>query len=218
MRFHEFKQVTEGVNDPHIFKAVFMAGAPGAGKTTIANKLFGGTGLKPLNVDDFYNLIRTKGTANSDPSKDYSTAWEKYKKREENYLDGRLGLIIDGTAKNANIQQQLKQDLEDLGYEVAMIFVNTPLEKSIERASQRARKPGKDFGRLTSPEFVKDVWNRVQSNIAALQNIFGERFYVVTNDENLDLSYVEKSLRNWLNRPPRTQKAREWIKANKKGA
>lgn len=218
MRFHEFKQVTEGVNDPHIFKAVFMAGAPGAGKTTIANKLFGGTGLKLLNVDDFYNLIRTKGTSNSDPSKDYSTAWEKYKKREENYLDGRLGLIIDGTAKNANIQQKLKQDLEDLGYEVAMVFVNTPLEKSIERASQRARKPGKDFGRFTSPEFVKDVWNRVQSNIATLQNIFGERFYVVTNDENLDLSYVEKSLRNWLSKPPKNQKAREWIKANKKGA
>jgi adenylylsulfate kinase-like enzyme len=32
--------VEEGVYDPHIFKAVFMAGSPGAGKSTIANKLF----------------------------------------------------------------------------------------------------------------------------------------------------------------------------------
>ena len=37
--------VDEGVHDPHIFKAVFMAGSPGAGKSTIANKLFAGTGL-----------------------------------------------------------------------------------------------------------------------------------------------------------------------------
>lgn len=34
MRVEEvIKSVEEGVNDPHIFKAVFMAGGPGSGKS-----------------------------------------------------------------------------------------------------------------------------------------------------------------------------------------
>ena len=35
MRFSEIveQEIEEGVNDPHIFKAVFMAGGPGSGKS-----------------------------------------------------------------------------------------------------------------------------------------------------------------------------------------
>ena len=40
-------KMSEGVNDPHIFKAVFMAGGPGSGKSFVAQKLLGGTGLRP---------------------------------------------------------------------------------------------------------------------------------------------------------------------------
>src|SRR6056300_1512344 len=39
-------QVDEGVNDPHIFKAVFMAGGPGSGKSFVAQNILGGTGLR----------------------------------------------------------------------------------------------------------------------------------------------------------------------------
>ena len=39
MRVEEvIKSVEEGVNDPHIFKAVFMAGGPGSGKSFVAKK------------------------------------------------------------------------------------------------------------------------------------------------------------------------------------
>ncbi len=90
MRFNEFSQpLDEGVHDPNIFKAVFMAGAPGSGKTTVSDKLFAGTGLKTLNVDDFYNYLRQARKTTGDPEKDYSTAWEKYREREQNCLDGR---------------------------------------------------------------------------------------------------------------------------------
>ena len=40
MRVNEIiKQMDEGVNDPHIFKAVFLAGGPGSGKSFVANKM-----------------------------------------------------------------------------------------------------------------------------------------------------------------------------------
>ena len=39
LRFSQYFE--EGVNDPAIFKAVFLAGGPGSGKTYAAEGLFG---------------------------------------------------------------------------------------------------------------------------------------------------------------------------------
>ena len=41
-----FKELQEGVYDPHIFKAIFLAGGPGSGKSYIAKKTTGGLGLR----------------------------------------------------------------------------------------------------------------------------------------------------------------------------
>jgi len=214
MRFNEFSQpLDEGVHDPNIFKAVFMAGSPGSGKTTVANKLFAGTGLKSLNVDDFYNYLRQSQKTTGNPEQDYSTAWEKYRLREQNYLDGRLGLIIDGTGKNPAIMNDVKSKLEELGYETAMVFVNTTLDTSIERATRRSQTPGKDFGREIDPRFVKDTWLRVQKGLGQLQSIFGNRFFIIDNNRGEpDVSYVQKTMDKWLKAPPQSHIAKEWIK------
>jgi adenylate kinase family enzyme len=214
MRFNEFSQpIEEGVHDPHIFKAIFMAGSPGSGKSTVANKLFTGTGLKFLNVDDFYNLLRTKETATGDPETDYIPAKEKFKKRKANFLDGRLGIIIDGTGKNPQKQADMKAELEGLGYEVAMVFVNTSLETSLERAERRAKQDGKDFGREIDPRFVKDTWLRVQRGLGQLQSMFGNRFFIIDNNRGEpNLQYVQKAIDRWLNAPPQSHIAKEWIK------
>lgn len=204
--------VTEGVHDPHIFKAVFMAGSPGSGKTTVAKKLFDGTGMKFLNVDDFYNYLRQIEKTVGDPEVDYETAWEKYRKREKNYLDGRLGLIIDGTGKNPNIMKDLKDRLEEMGYETAMVFVNTTLETSIDRAKKRAETPGKDFGRKIDLGFIELTWNRVQQALGKLQEIFQGRFYIIDNDRpDINVEYVERKMRKWLATPPKSHIAKQWI-------
>lgn len=214
MRFTEFSQpLDEGVHDPNIFKAVFMAGSPGSGKTTIANQLFGGTGLKSLNVDDFYNFMRQTQKTTGTPEVDYVTAWQKYNKRETHYLDGRLGLIIDGTGKNPTVMNDIKTKLEGLGYETAMVFVNTSLETSIERAERRASQPGKDFGREINTSFIKDTWLRVQKGLGQLQGMFGNRFFIIDNNRGKpDTQYVQKSISKWLTSPPQSHIAKEWIK------
>jgi hypothetical protein len=43
--------ITEGVYDAGIFKAFFLAGGPGSGKTFVTRGAFGGTGLKLVNSD-----------------------------------------------------------------------------------------------------------------------------------------------------------------------
>ena len=43
--------LAEGVYDPGIFKAFFLAGGPGSGKTFVTQSAFAGTGLKIVNSD-----------------------------------------------------------------------------------------------------------------------------------------------------------------------
>jgi predicted kinase len=209
--FELFQTMPEGVNDPHIFKAVFMAGAPGAGKSTIANKLFGGTGLKSLNVDTFWQLHATvHNTAGR--RGDYEKFWELYKKQEKNYLDGRLGLLIDGTARNPEKMADVKAKLESMGYDCAMVFVNTSLETSLARTVQRAGTPGKDQGRVVDDQFVTQTWQQVQNGLGKLQGTFGQQFYIIDNNDAPNITYVDKAMRAWLAAPPRRPAAAEWIK------
>ena len=53
-------KMDEGVNDPHIFKAVFLAGGPGSGKSFVAKKILGGTGLRSINSDEVYEFLMKK--------------------------------------------------------------------------------------------------------------------------------------------------------------
>ena len=47
-----YDSLNEGINDPGVFKAVFMAGGPGSGKSLAAKKIgFGTMGLRTVNSD-----------------------------------------------------------------------------------------------------------------------------------------------------------------------
>ena len=49
-----FQQLQEGVYDPNIFNAIFLAGGPGSGKSYVVKRSSGGLGLKIVNSDDIY--------------------------------------------------------------------------------------------------------------------------------------------------------------------
>ena len=49
-----FTDLQEGLYDPNIFKAFFLAGGPGSGKSYVVKKSTGGTGLKIVNSDDIF--------------------------------------------------------------------------------------------------------------------------------------------------------------------
>ena len=67
-QFHNTIVINEGINDPAIFKAVFMAGGPGSGKTFIAGKTALTTlGLVLINSDDiFEKALKKAGLETSD--------------------------------------------------------------------------------------------------------------------------------------------------------
>ena len=51
-----FNLIGEGIHDRHTYKAVFMAGSPGSGKTTVRKSLFGGTSLKVVDPDEMDDI------------------------------------------------------------------------------------------------------------------------------------------------------------------
>ena len=75
------------------------------------------------------------------------------KARQGNYLDGRLGLIIDGTAQDVEKTKRPKDELESLGYDTMMVFVNTNMEVVQDRNKQRDPPP--------SDEMVMQMWHAV---------------------------------------------------------
>lgn len=221
------EELEEGVNDPHIFKAVFMAGGPGAGKSYVARKLVGGTGLKTVNSDIAFKWLMDKANLRLDMPDDEKEerdqvrgrAKEITKNQEDLYMQGRLGLLIDGTGKDIQKISAINKKLKTFGYETKMIFVNTDLETSLVRNQERAEQGD----RTVDPAIAKDAWSKVQNNMMAYQQEFGKRnFYVVdnsdgpeTDERKKNFEAVWKDLHAFLDSAPTHSRAKAWMKQQK---
>ena len=203
----------EGVYDQHIFKAFFLAGGPGSGKSYVVSRTTGGSGLKLVNSDDaFENLLRKAGLSLKMPSSEdeprnivRDRAKEITIKKRDNYLEGRLGLIIDGTGREAEKILFQKRQLEELGYDTYMIFVNTSLDVALQRNADRPR---------SVPEsIVTKSWKAVQSNIGKFNNMFRKGFIIVDNNDAGEEVFDEvwKRVRGLLRKKVTNTRAQNWI-------
>jgi tRNA uridine 5-carbamoylmethylation protein Kti12 len=102
-------------------------------------------------------------------------AKEITKKQKANYIEGRLGLIIDGTGKDYDKIARQATQLKQLGYDVHMIFVNTSLDTALERNATRDRK--------LPDSIVTKSWNDVQKNLGKFSQFFRRNFIVVDNND-----------------------------------
>ena len=222
---HLYKEVVmeqliqEGVYDPGIFKAFFLAGGPGSGKSFVTASAFAATGLQVVNSDAafergltqanlslkmpneeeyFRNLIRNRAKMTA------STALDTY-------IEGRLGVVIDATGRDLGKVSSDYNKLKALGYDCYMIFVNTNLQIAIERNANRER---------SIPEYiVRDNWNKVQRNIGAFQRIFSPgKMLIIDNNRSekelvsMVLNQASKFIRSKLRTKPENSIALSWIK------
>ena len=208
-----FYELQEGLNDPNIFKAFFLAGGPGSGKSYVVRKTTGGTGLKVVNSDDaFEKLLKDAGLSLKMPADEAEPrdavrgkAKELTSKSKGNYLDGRLGLVIDGTGRDFDKVSKEKRELENLGYDCYMIFVNTSLDVALERNIDRERSVPEDI--------VIKSWKDVQSNIGKFNNLFKSGMIIVDNnkaDEDIIVS-VFKRIKALLKNKVTNSRAKQWV-------
>jgi len=208
-----FHELQEGLYDPNIFKAFFLAGGPGSGKSYVAMKSTGGTGLKSVNSDDAFEHMLTKaGLSLKMPPEEEErkdVVRDKAKivtaKVEKNYVEGRLGLIIDGTGRDAEKILGQKAKLEELGYDTYMIFVNTSLDVALERNAERPRS--------VSETIVVKSWKEVQANIGKFSNMFRSGFIVVDNNNAGEDVFKEvyKRVKGLLRKKVKNTRAKNWM-------
>ena len=208
----------EGVYDPGIFKAFFLAGGPGSGKSFVTAGAFGGTGLKTVNSDGAFERAMKKGNLSlkMPDEEEYFRNIVRAKAKMttatqlDTYIQGRLGLVIDATGRDKSVINNQKKQLDLIGYDSYMIFVNTSLEVALERNRNRPR---------TIPEYVvTNSWNQVQRNIGTFQRIFSpNRMLIVDNNKSekelvtLTLNTASRYIRSQLRASPQNLTAKQWI-------
>ena len=213
-----FQDLQEGLYDPNIFKAFFLAGGPGSGKTFVTRNAFGGTGLRMINSDSaFENALRKHGLSLKMPE-DEAEARDILRARAKGTTDrtmdlsikGRLGMVIDGTGRDYDKIANQKAILQQLGYDCYMIFVNTSLEVALERNKRRER---------SVPEYItRKSWEAVQTNIGRFQHLFGLGNMVVVDNSKDDrelttivMSKVAKEVRRLLGNKVKSYTAKRWM-------
>ena len=234
--------LAEGVNDKGILKAVFLAGGPGSGKTYVVKQIFGipdrfnisMSGMKMVNSDkELKFLLKKYGFGTdldilpdelfkqlTDPDNDDYSGFRGYskeltKERERLYREGRLGMIIDGTGHKFQKIQSHKKELEDVGYDTYMIFVNTSLEVAQHRNTIRDR--------VLPPKLLEKSWKDVQKNIGAFQALFKNNFVIVDNSKHLSdkeaeakfVPLVTKVVRKFVNKPIKNKLGKKWVEKQK---
>ena len=208
--------IQEGVYDPGIFKAVFLMGGPGSGKSTVVNQLsFKALGLKIVNTDKSFETGLKKAGQTLDlktvPAEIRDPIRKKAKRQTtrmmDRYIDGRLGLVFDTTSADSGKIKAYLTQLNHLGYESKMVYVSASLDNAQKRNASRARK--------LPPEIVKKDWDRSQKNIDAMKKMFKKDFVQVTNDD--DLSSLQKKtnslfskLMTWSTSFPNNKKSSLW--------
>jgi adenylate kinase len=217
---NEFRQyLNEGVYDPGIFKAFFLAGGPGSGKTFVTQSAFAGTGLKVVNSDAAFErgLKKANLSLKMPDEEEYfrNIIRQRAKTTAANILDtyvqGRLGLVIDATGRDLPLVQRQVSMLRNIGYDCYMVFVNTSLDVALERNQKRPR---------SIPEYiVKKSWDGVQANIGSFQRVFSPNKMLIIDNNRSEkelvsnvLNQASKFIRSRLRTKPENGIALSWIK------
>ena len=215
----DFQQyIAEGVYDPNIFKAFFLAGGPGSGKSWVSERTLSGMGLKVINSDTVFSRALEKekmslNFANYD-EKEVARRDEIRKKAKARTgtqlklaLEGRLGLILDSTARDVARIESEANTMRHIGYDVHMVFVNTSLEVALKRNQMRPRK--------VPDAIVISNHKQVQQNIGKLQNLFGTSNFIIVDNNKVaeDVNpKVYKAIRRMVTKKPTSYQAISWIK------
>jgi len=207
--------IKEGLYDPGIFKAFFLAGGPGSGKSFVNKRVTPGLGLKNVDSDKPFEIALKKAGLSLDmpPEEEYfrdlvrARSKKLTSKRLDLYIKGRLGLVIDSTGRDLTKIETGLAGLKRLGYDCYMIFVNTNLDVALARNAQRARS--------VPIELVKRSHAQIKRNMGKIQMLFGmKNFFVIDNNELnqniLDDAY--KMVRKIVKKPIDNHVAKIWLR------
>ena len=181
-------------------KAIIMAGGASVGKSTVLNT------LKPV-LKNFVDLNADKYVEDKDSPMfgNLSAASSQIRKKDlPNTIANKQNLVYDTTASNLSTLQPVLDELNDAGYETAMIMVYAHPIVSFIRNFKRERK--------VPAVGVLGTWGNVYSLINDYKRIFGDDFILVstpasTPEEKAEMAKFDAAVKaNNLN-----QYFEEWL-------
>lgn len=214
--------IVEGIHDPAIFKAIFIIGGPGSGKSYVARQLgLNALGFVNINSDVALSYLMKKSNLNLKmPPEEHDLRANARARAKDltigkfsNSIEGRLGLIIDGTGEDYTKTLSMAENLHAIGYETFLIVVNTNLDIAKSRNAARERSVPNDI--------LEKKWHGVQQNIGKFTRSFKNHKIIDNNGDGPEtqsqIMNVYKDVVKWANHSPSTPKAKEWLNMMKPG-
>jgi predicted kinase len=171
-----------------------------------------GTDLDNMPDEVFKNLTTSKEKGGSNLR---HFARELTDVRRKKYQDGRLGMIIDGTGDDFRKISTMKKEVEELGYDTYMIFINTTLEIALIRNEKRDR--------VLPEKIVRDSHAAVMRNLGGFQGLFSGNFMITDNNKDLDEDkaikrfsmLVKQGLNKFIKKPIKNSIGKAWVRHQK---
>lgn len=205
-----FSKITETQNKHHgMFKAIFVSGGPGSGKDIVIREAITEKLATEINATLAISILRDKHRL-SEQSKDF--------RREA--IRNRGPLIINGTTSEYEDICNIKEELEELGYDTMMVFVNTSNESSQKRNAglERMLDENVRLQRWTITQQISDIFNDQFSKYLEFDNSLdlSEATEQQKAEKQDDISIISE-MSNWFfGMPIDNETAELWLYKNKK--
>lgn len=148
-------------------KAIFVVGGPGSGKDLIIREAIAESRIVEHNYPQILSILGDK----------QSLSIKSNNLRTES-IRTRQPIIINGSATDLDTVAYVKEELEELGYETMMVFVETTNEFSQQRNST--------LKRMVAESVRFDKWLSSMQNVDIFYEMF-DNYITFNNDEDVDL-------------------------------
>ena len=181
------------------FKAIFVTGGPGSGKDIVIREAIAESRIVELNFVQAIDYLGDKQKLSENAHDFRAEAIRK-----------RMPLIINGPADDNYKISYIKEELEELGYETMMIFVNTSNESSRDRNSS--------LSKVMLESVRQNKWVKSQHNNTLFSKSF-KNFISFDNTENIDtiregITDVYELTKLFLDEKTINESASSWLDKN----
>jgi predicted kinase len=200
--------IHESVNHG-LFKAVFVSGGPGSGKDIIIREAIAEQ-----------NAVEITSTTAISILNDKHKLYEFSRDSRREAIRQRLPLIITGTTSEQHNILAIREELEELGYETMMIFVNTSNESSRKRnegherlMAESVRQQKWEITQLVAEKFNQEFKKYLEFDNSIDLNESND-FETSEKEEDISLIY---EMSNWFfDTPVENEIAESWLIRHKK--
>lgn len=186
-------ELNEGKYDKNTYKAVFLSGLPASGKTEFYNFALKHRDLKHIDSDKILAFLARKHKDELKDTRVYSKYFQdidkKLKTQSEIWTSQGLGVVVDTTGQNSAKILNIKKELENKGYETAMVFIEKDIEDAISYSKTRERAVDK--------EYILNVKGKLDKNKEIYKRSF-DTFITIEGRSSREYLKAEKEISRWL--------------------